>query len=115
MKLILVGGVQGVGKTTLLSWLRRVYRKRLTLLDPGELFRRYHYDRKIRTTEEIEELILQKLESLPDDAMAVAHWHYAVRRPMGYIPQIALSRLTRLAQGRKLEHVTLFVVEAPAH
>src|SRR3989338_11486196 len=93
MKLILLGGVQGTGKTTLLSWLRHVYGKRLTLLDPGELFRRYHYDRKIRTTEEVEELIIQRLEALPDGAVAAAHWHYAVKRPTKYIPQIAWGRL----------------------
>lgn len=113
MKLILFGSVQGVGKTTLLSWLEDEFTGQIVVLNPGELFRRYFYDEKLKTIEEIEELIASKLEEMPDSAVAVLHWHYAVRRPEGYIPQIAFSRLERLAKSGKIEQVVLLMVEAP--
>ena len=93
MKLILLGGVQGVGKTTLLSWLENKFAEKITLLNPGELFRRYFYNERIKTIEEIEELIANKLEKMPNDSVVVVHWHYAVRRLSKYIPQINFSRL----------------------
>ena len=113
MKLILFGGVQGVGKTTLLSWLESKFAGQITLLNPGELFRRYCYDNKVKTTEEVEELILNKLEKMPNDSIAVVHWHYAVKRPSGYIPQINFPRLKRMAKSGNIEKIVLLVVEAP--
>lgn len=113
MKLILFGGVQGVGKTTLLSWLEDKFPGRLTLLNPGELFRRYFYNEKIKTAEEIEELIVSKLEEMPADSIVIIHWHYAVRQPTGYIPQINFSRLKRIAESGKIEQIILLLVEAP--
>lgn len=113
LKLVLFGGVQGVGKTTLLSWLENKFVGQIKLLDPGELFRRYFYDKKIKTIEEIEELITNKLEEMPTDIVAVVHWHYALRLPSGYIPQIDFSRLKRIAESGKIEQVVLLLVEAP--
>lgn len=112
MKLVLFGGVQGVGKTTLLSGLKNTFVGRITVLDPGELFRRYVYNEKIKTTEEIEECIVGKLLTMPGDSVAVLHWHYAVRRPTGYIPQISFSRLKRLAESGKIEQAILVMIEA---
>lgn len=113
MKLILFGGVQGVGKTTLLNWLKNKFADRIELLDPGELFRRYVYSKKIKTTEEVEELIVSKIEKMPENAVVVLHWHYAVRRPTRFIPQISLSRLKRITENNKLEKAVLLLVEAP--
>lgn len=113
MKLVLFGSIAGVGKTTLLAWLEAKLRGKIKLLDPGELFRRYHYREKLKTTEEIEELIVSMLENMPDDFIVVVHWHYAVRRPSGYIPQIAFPRLKRIAESGKIEQVVLVVIEAP--
>ncbi len=112
MKLVLFGGVQGVGKTTLLSWCENQFKSRITLLNPGELFRWYFYDEKIKTTEEIEELVVSELEKMPDNATAVLHWHYAVSRPSGFIPQISFSRLKRIAESGRIEQVVLLVLEA---
>ena len=114
MKLILLGGVQGVGKTTLLSWLENKFAEKITLLNPGELFRRYFYNERIKTIEEIEELIANKLEKMPNDSVVVVYWHYAVRRLSKYIPQINFSRLQRITESGKIEQVILFLVEAPA-
>ena len=47
MKLVLVGGVAGVGKTTLLSWLQDKFGRRIKFLDPGELFRKFFYKEKL--------------------------------------------------------------------
>lgn len=113
MKLILFGGIQGVGKTILLSWIENIFAGQITLLNPGELFRRYFYNEKIKTIEEIEELIVNKLEEMQNDSVAVLHWHYAVLRPTGYIPQINFSRLNRIVKSGKIEQVILLLVEAP--
>ena len=114
MKLIFFGGVQGVGKTTLLSWLKNQHGEQIKFLNPGELFRRYFYNERIKTIEEIEELIVAELEESPADSIIAMHWHYAVRRPSGYIPQISFPRLRKIAEGRKIDQVILFLVEAPA-
>jgi adenylate kinase len=113
MKLILFGGVKGVGKTTTLTWIKNKLGRQVTLLDPGELFRRYFYVRQIKTLDEIEELIIDKLEKMPADATVAIHWHYAVKRPTGYIPQISFSRLERLARSSKIEKIILLLMEAP--
>jgi len=113
MKLILFGGVQGVGKTTLLSLLEDKFRGKIKLLNPGELFRHYFYNKKIKTTEEIEELIVSKLVKMSNDSIVVVHWHYAVRRPSKYIPQINFSRLKQLAKSDNIEKIVLLLVQAP--
>ncbi|OHB23798.1 MAG: hypothetical protein A3J67_02930 [Parcubacteria group bacterium RIFCSPHIGHO2_02_FULL_48_10b] len=113
MKLILFGGIQGVGKTTLLSWIKNEFAGKIKLLNPGALFRRYHYNKKIKTTQEIEELIVNKLGKMPNDSAVVVHWHYAVRRPSRYIPQISFSRLKRIAESGNIEKIVLLLVSAP--
>ncbi len=113
MKIVLFGGVQGVGKTTLLSWLKVVFASKIVLLDPGELFRRYVYNEKTKSAEEVEELITNKIEEMPEDSVVVVHWHYAVRRAHGYIPQLSYPRLERIAKNNKIEKIVLLTVEAP--
>ena len=113
MKLILFGGVKGVGKTTLRSWLKTQFGNQIELLDAGELFRQYFYNEKLKTTDEIEEIIVSKLESAPSDSTVVVHWHYSVLLPSGYSPQVNFSRLRRLAKNGKINRITLLVVEAP--
>lgn len=114
MKLVFFGGIQGVGKSTLISWLEKEYVGRIMMLNPGELFRRYFYNERIKTVEEIEEMLVGELENAPVDATVVAHWHYAVRRPSGFIPQISFSRLKRLAESGKVERAIFMVVGASA-
>lgn len=113
MKLILFGGVQGVGKTTLLSWLDDTFKGRLEFLDAGDLFRRYCYRENTMTAGQVEDLITDKLLAMPEDAILVAHWHYAVRRPGGFIPQICFPRLERVARCGKIKKVILISLEAP--
>lgn len=114
MKLVLFGGVQGVGKTTLISLLEKKLKDRIVVLNPGELFRRYFYSRKAKTLDDIEEMVVNQLKKLPSDSTVVVHWHYAVRRPSGYIPQISFERLKRIAKISKVERVILLLVEARA-
>lgn len=112
MKIVFFGGVKGVGKSTLLSWLEKLYKDRFEYIDPGELFRRYHYEEKILTTEEVEELIVKSIEEAPSHSIMVVHWHYAVWRPTGFIPQISFPRLRRIAHNPNIELVFLLSVEA---
>lgn len=115
MKLVLFGGIQGVGKTTLISWLKQTFPRQLKILDAGEMFRRYVYgQRKIKSAKEVEKLIVEKLLAWPRNAVVVVHWHYAIRRPEGYIPQIHFSRLARIARSGKIAHATLLLVETSA-
>lgn len=114
MTLVLFGGISGVGKTTLISILKGRFGSRIRLINPGELFRRYFYHKKVKTIAEIEELIVSKLTRMPRDSIVVVHWHYAVRRPSGYISQIKFSRLERIAKSGKVDKVVLLLVEAPA-
>lgn len=113
MKLVLFGGIQGVGKTTLLSWLERKYAGRIVILDAGELFRRYVYIGRTKTADEVEEFIVDTLRRLPDDSVVVAHWHYAVRHAGEYIPQISFARLKHLAENGKIKKVVLITLTAP--
>ncbi len=113
MKLILLGGVAGVGKTTIFNQFRVKLDKRVIFLDPGELFRQYCYVWKIKTAEEVEEMILDQLMAMPRDATVVVHWHYAVSRPGGYITQISFARLAQLAKSGKIDRVILVSVGAP--
>jgi len=113
MKLIFFGGVKGVGKTTLLAWLKEKYSERIVVLDAGELFRRYHYESNEKTVQEVEELIVRTLENMPKRSVVAIHWHYAVRHPSGYIPQISYPRLQRIAKSGFVEEVILLLVQAP--
>lgn len=113
MKIIFFGGVQGVGKSTLLARVLTSFNNRVKLVDPGEFFRRYFYKEKLKTLDEIEDLILAEISNAPDDTLIIAHWHYAVTRPGGFIPQIDFSRLRRLAESGRVEEVAFVNVEAP--
>lgn len=113
MKLLLFGGIQGVGKTTLLADLKKKNARRIKFVDPGDLFRRYFYNKKVKKIGEIEDLIVKKIIETPRDSVVVAHWHYAVRRKSRYIPQITFSRLVRIATSGAIEMIILFDVIAP--
>lgn len=115
MKLIFCGGVSGVGKTTLLYGLKKRFGKKIQIINPGELFRRYFYNRKIKTLSEIEELIVQKINRAPTKSIIILHWHYAVHRPSEYIPQISFPRLRQLTANGKIDQIVLLLIEAPTH
>lgn len=82
--------------------------------DAGALFRRYVYGtKKMKTAEEVEQLIVHTILRAPRNSVVVIHWHYAVRRPDGYIPQIDYSRLAQIAQSKKISEVCLLHIDAP--
>jgi adenylate kinase len=112
VKLVLLGGVQGVGKSTIFEYLKSRFGDEVVFLDPGELFRQYCYKVGGKSPEEVEEIILKDLLDLAEDAVVVAHWHFAVLRPDGYIPQISFDRLKRLALSGKFDKALLVSVEA---
>ena len=112
MKLILFGGVQGVGKTTLLAGVLEEFSKSIKLVDSGEFFRRYFYKEKLKTIDEIEDLIVDQIIDTSGDSIVLAHWHYAVSRPQGYIPQIDFSRVKKIAASKKIDQIVLISIEA---
>jgi adenylate kinase len=85
--------------------------EQIILVNPGELFRHYFYDERLKTIEEIEEMVISELREMPRDSIVVLHWHYAVRRPGGFIPQIGFSQLKRVARIDAIEQIVLLVVE----
>ena len=114
-KIIFLGGVAGVGKSTLLSHSLEKLGNKVTLVDPGELFRKNFYLEKRKTIYEIEDLIVEEiLDKAILSSAVIVHWHYAVLRPEGYIPQINLERLKRVAESGVVGEVTLVLIEAPA-
>ncbi|MBI3633580.1 MAG: AAA family ATPase [Candidatus Vogelbacteria bacterium] len=113
MKLIFLGGVQGVGKTTLSEWLLREFTGKIEFVDPGELFRQYYFREKLKTFDEIEDMFVEKILSMPKDVTILIHWHYAVTHMGGFIPQIGFSRLERLVTSENVESVVLISVRVP--
>ncbi len=113
MRLIFIGGVQGVGKSTLLSWLLEEFDGKIMFVDPGELFRKYCVHEKLKTYEEVEDLIVQSILGLPSDSTVVVHWHYAVVKPEGYISQVSFERIEQMAKSSLIHDVKLVSIEAP--
>ena len=113
-KIIFLGGVAGVGKSTLLSRSLEKLGSERSLVDPGELFRKNFYFEKRKTISEIEDLIVEEiLDKAILSSTVIVHWHYAVRMSEGYIPQISLERLKRVAESGVVEEVSLVLIEAP--
>ena len=114
MKLILFGGVHGVGKTTLLNHLVKIYGDKFPVFDPGIYFWKHLYELKDKTTPEIEEMVINELANMKNSQTIVCNWHYAVWTKSGYIPQLCYPNLERLIQMVKPDSVTLILVRAPA-
>jgi adenylate kinase len=115
MRLFLIGGIQGVGKSTLLSALMQCLGGEVELLNPGQLFRQYIYGGQLtKTTEEVEELIADAISNASSTATILGHWHFAVNRPNGqFIPQISWSKLEKAVNTANPELITLVLIEAP--
>lgn len=113
MNILLLGGVQGVGKSTTLALLKKQLGTRARMIDPGELFRRYFYKKRRKTIEQIEEMVVQKILATPTDMIALVHWHYAVPRRGKYITQISVTRLKHLVTDARIEQVMLGLLKAP--
>ena len=115
-KISLLGGVAGVGKTTLFHALMERYGDNGVLyFDPGEIYRRDFYLNKLKTIPEIEDSIADEMiSSMSRNFSIISHWHYAVHRPGGYIPQISFERIKKVAESEVIDMALLVLVEAPA-
>src|SRR5688572_3345839 len=101
MKLILIGGAHGVGKTTLLEYTIQKFQGRISLFDPGEFFWKHLYQDKDKTSKQVENLVVKKLKKLSTKSKFVlSNWHYAVWTPSGYIPQLSFERMEKLVKDR---------------
>lgn len=112
MKLILFGGVHGVGKTTLLNHLAEVFGDKLPIFDPGVYFWKHLYELRDKKTPEAEEVVINELERMKDNQTIVCNWHYAVWTKEGYIPQLGYTNLERLIGVTKPDEVTLILIKA---
>ena len=114
MKLIIFGGVHGVGKTTLLNHLTETFGEKLPIFDPGIYFWKHLYELKDKATPEIEEMVINELVKMKDNQIIVCNWHYAVWTKNGYISQLCYANLERLVQITKPDAVTLILIKASA-
>jgi len=112
MRLILFGGVHGVGKTTLLNHLTGIFGEKLPIFDPGIYFWKHLYELGDKTIPEVEEIVISELGKMKDNQMIVCNWHYAVWTKNGYIPQLCYANLERLIQVTNPDAVTLILIRA---
>ena len=115
MKLVFLGGVHGVGKTTVLERVIATSSGRLYTVDPGELFWEHVYQKKDKTPDEAEVLAAKLIErECRLHPLVVCNWHYAVWTPSGYVLELALPKLATLIEKVRPECVYLVLVTASA-
>ncbi|OGZ10198.1 MAG: hypothetical protein A3D65_03395 [Candidatus Lloydbacteria bacterium RIFCSPHIGHO2_02_FULL_50_13] len=113
MKLVLFGGVHGVGKTTLFEKILVASGGEFRVIDPGELFWEHLYQKKDKTSDETEALAVELIEKeCCLHQTVICNWHYAVWTPKGYVPQIAFPRLAGLIERVRPKCVQLVLVRA---
>lgn len=113
--LMLVGGVGGVGTTTLISSLLPGHTG-TTYLDSCELFARQVWREKSATVAQAETRITDQLVGAchrPGARLVVVSWHYACLTPEGYVPRIPLSYWKVLVGTAALDTLTMVKVVAP--
>ena len=114
MKLILFGGVHGVGKTTLLDHVAEALGGDAQIFDPGVYFWKHLHEAKDKTTAEIEEMIIRDLLAVKETELVICNWHYAVWTESGHVPQLGYSNLKRLTAAMAPEAIVLIWVTASA-
>lgn len=114
MKLILVGGVHGVGKTTLLDYLAKKIGGTMRVFDPGAYFWKHLIEAKDKTPAEIEAMVVNELAKTGKEEVVVCNWHYAVWTKDGYVPQLAYDNLERIVSLLAPEKIILMLVTASA-
>lgn len=62
MKLVLFGGVHGVGKTTLLTCLTEACKEHISFFDPGEYFWTHVYEKKDLCRKDAEMLVAEEIK-----------------------------------------------------
>lgn len=102
---IFIGGVHGVGKTTVVEKLRQ-QNPSWAIYDPGALFWDYGIKQQLVTTSAIEKMAAESLKGLRPDTTLI-NWHYAVWTPNGYIPQIDLELWKDVVQSWKNDRIVL--------
>lgn len=104
--LVFIGGVPGVGKTTVIECLKKDV-PMLASWDPGDLFWQYHLTNPFLKTGVIESLVAKILKNLLPQTTLV-NWHYAVFYSNRFIPHINWSCLKDIA--RKGKEIRFFFI-----
>lgn len=113
MKLVICGGVHGVGKTTLMERAIAFARLGIVRYDPGELFIRHLYRQKDKTAEEVEEMVTEQLvRRIRSFPLILSNWHYAVWTPLGYVSQLSMDRWERIVRDVSGAQITIALVTA---
>ncbi len=111
--LIIVGGVHGVGKTTLLSTIVAECRTSTAFFDPGPLFEEHLWRKKDKTPEEVEDMAVSELvRRCRESRVVLSSWHWGVWTPYGYAPQISPERWRLLLAEAKPDRLYLVTVTA---
>lgn len=113
MKLVICGGVHGVGKTTLMDRVALLLGEKCVRFDPGEIFMKHFYRQKDKTIEEIEGMVVEQLvERVRSSPLVLSNWHYAVWQPKEYIPQVGTDRWERILRETQGAQIVLALVTA---
>ena len=113
VRLVICGGVHGVGKTTLMNRVAAILGEKCVRFDPGELFMEHLYRQKDKTGPEIEEMVVEQLvKSVLSSPLVLSNWHYAVWQPQGYTTQVSMERWERIVRETSCAQIVLALVAA---
>lgn len=107
---VFVGGVHGVGKTSVIEAIR-AKKPGLATYDPGDLFWRYYHDEHILTTRAVEEMVTDGIKGL-SELTTLINWHYAVWTKGGYTPQIGWDLWRTVVETPRLDRIILILLTA---
>lgn len=103
--IVFVGGVHGVGKTTVLEALRKKYLG-AAIYDPGDLFWNYSINSRILAPSAVEAMVAESLKGTVQPVTFV-NWHYAVWTPERYIPHISWNLWREVAKQSDLRFLLI--------
>lgn len=113
MRLVICGGVHGVGKTTVMDRVLALLGEKCSRFDPGELFMKHLYRQKDKAGREIEEMVAEQLvRRVLSSPLVLSNWHYAVWQPEGYIPQVRMELWDRVLRETRGAQIVLALVTA---
>lgn len=106
--LVFIGGVQGVGKTTVMEKSQQLD-PTLAIFDPGRIFELYHLEQKVVEPKVLEEMVVLGLTGLSQEKTLI-NWHYGVWYGRRYIPHISWKLLEQVARRLGASTEILFVL-----
>jgi guanylate kinase len=105
---IFIGGVSGVGKTTVISKIKEL-KPAIAFYDPGEMFDQYFLKNKTLDPKIIEKMVKISFKGL-SQPITLVNWHYAVWKGSRLIPHLDWKYQKRLAQKMDPSDIYVFIL-----